>query len=257
MKDHLIELIHKEMDGIITPSEKQELEAELNKDPDLRRLQQELKQTSEILRQVPPLEPSPSLKKKIINAIDFSRYASRIERTDWLSRLTGWLWAPKFRLAYATAAGMAMGIVLSLLLLQSRFSNEPIPLSELYGTIGINDKNYETLNEFTINLEGIDGLVKLNSYRDMVWAELKLATDQPSEIHFNYNEHKLSFKAWRPIDEGRTILETEKNLVKIRSEKQCHCLVLFRKSKNNFYPLTLHIMQSGKTVFTRNFSKEE
>jgi len=163
MKTRYIELIHKETDGLITASEKRELEEVLNKDPDLRRLQQELKQTSEILRQVPPLEPSPSLKKKIINSIDFSRYASRIERADWLSRLTGWLWTPKFRLAYATAAGMVMGIVLSLLLLQSPFSNEPIPLSELYGTIGINDKNYETLNEFTINLEGIDGLLKLNS----------------------------------------------------------------------------------------------
>jgi hypothetical protein len=257
MKTRYIELIHKEIDGLITASEKRELEEVLNKDPDLRRLQQELKQTSELLTRVPPLEPSPNLKKQIINSIDFSRYSPRPESTDWLSRLTGWIWTPRFRFAYAVLAGMAIGMVISLLLIRSPFSNQPIPISELYGTIGNSDKNYKTLNELTIELEGINGMVKLNSYRDMVWAELKLATNQPSEIHFNYNERRLSFKAWRPMDEGRTILETDKNLVKILSEKQCYCLVLFRKSTNNFYPLTLDIMQSGKTVFTRNFSKEE
>jgi hypothetical protein len=257
MKTKYIEFIHKEIDGIISPSEKQELDAALKENPELQQLKQELKHTSEILKQVSPLEPSPNLKKKIINAIDFSRYSPRTESMDWLSKLTGWIWTPRFRLAYAALAGMVIGMIISLLLIRSPFSNQPIPISELYGTIGISDKNYKTLNEFTINLEGINGLVKLNSYRDMVWAELKLATNQPSEIHFNYTERRLSFKAWRPIDEGRLILETDKNLVKILSEKQCHCLVLFRKSTNNFYPLTLHIMQSGKTVFTKNFSEEE
>jgi hypothetical protein len=254
MKTIYIELIQKEIDGLITPAEKKILVDALGRDPELSQLHKELRYTAEILKKVPAVEPTPELKKKIIQAIDFSRYTPKAESMAWLSRLTNWITTPPLRLAYATAAGIVLGFLISLLVIKNPSSYQPIPLSELYGTIGISDKNFITLNEFTINQEGINGFVKVNSYQDMVWIEVNVIADQSTEIHFSYDDQRLSLQGLRPIESGRTLLETEQNLIKILFDQQCHCLVLFRKSVENFYPFILNMMQSGKTIFIKNFS---
>lgn len=253
MKDHLIELIHKEMEGIITPSEKQELEQALKKDPELRRLQQELKQTGELLGQITPLEPSPNLKKKIIDAIDFSRYSYRAEEPDWISRFMGWLWTPKIRFVYAIAAGIVIGITISLLLIGSPLSTQQIPVSELYGTIGVDNKNFETIKKLTIDQEGWHGTFTLNSYRNMFWFELNLQSDQVSEIHFIFNEKLISFTGLRPIEWGTTVLENQPSMVKLIVDRQGHGLILFHKLSADPSPITLNLLQSEKVVFTEEF----
>ncbi len=257
MKTKYLELIHKEIDGIITPAEKKKLENAARKDPDLTRLQKELRNTAEILKQVPVMEPSPNLKKKIIHAIDFSRYSPRSEGDDWLSKITNWITTPRLRLAYAVGAGMVMGIVISLLLIGNPFSNQPIPISELYGTIGINENNFQTLKELTIDLEGIQGAIVLNSFQDMVWFEVNIETNQSSEIQFTYDEQLISFIGLRPIAWGKTVMETNQNMVKLLCDRQCHGLVLFHKSSENFYPLTLSLVQSERVIFTQQFLKGE
>ena len=256
MKTKYIELIHKEIDGVITPAEKQTLADALRRDPELSQLHKELKYTAEILGKVPAVESPPELKKKIIQAIDFSRYTPKAESITWLSRITNWVTTPRLRLAYAVAAGIVLGFLISLLVIRNPYSDQSIPLSELYGTIGINDHNFVTLKELAIDQEGVRGTVILNSYQDMIWFEVSLQSSQSSEIHFIYNGQNISFAGLRPIEWGKTVMETHPNMVKILIDRQYHGLVLFHKLSENFYPLTLNLVQSERIIFTQQFLGE-
>ena len=65
-----IELINHEIDGVITPKQKSMLDNYLKKNPQAEKLYQELIATSKIIDQIPAIEPSENLKKRIMNSID-------------------------------------------------------------------------------------------------------------------------------------------------------------------------------------------
>jgi len=71
-----IELIHREIDKLNSAEESRAFQEMLSVNPEVKELYDELHTLSGMLNSVQPVEPSPNLKKLVLNSIDAGRYAS-------------------------------------------------------------------------------------------------------------------------------------------------------------------------------------
>ena len=69
-----IELINYEIDGIITPEQRSQLQEYLLKNPKAKKLYQELTATNSMVNSMPEIEPTENLKKRVLNSINFNKY---------------------------------------------------------------------------------------------------------------------------------------------------------------------------------------
>jgi hypothetical protein len=179
-----IELIHKEIDGVISKREKARLDRILADNPEARKEYDQLTRTSEFLDQVGEIEPSENLKKRIMNSIDAKRYSparseSRVTRVR--TALSGALSAllPKRRSklvpAYVFALGMIAGVLLNTFLFQGLTGRGGRFSPGIYGTMGVsNNDRFEPLETVIVDSHGVQGTVTLARAEQLTGLEIDL-----------------------------------------------------------------------------------
>ena len=79
-----IEWIHKELDGLNTPQESEKLKTFLSNHPEAQDYYHHLLKMNESLQQIGIIEPSPNVKKSILNAIDWKKYSVNDSKNPFL-----------------------------------------------------------------------------------------------------------------------------------------------------------------------------
>jgi hypothetical protein len=251
MEKKYIQLIHNDLDGLLTPSERHELDIALKSDPELRKLYEDLHQMSVQLNQIPRVEPPPTLKKKILESINFNRYQEREAEQDWFVRISQWLAEPRFRLAYGLAAGIILGILSSLFILPGLITQSHLQIKDLYGTIGIHENDLNVIKELSVTENSFQGAFKVKSYWNIVGFEISFKTDAETEIQLEYDRNLLVFRGITTLESEITDLESIANRITLTAPQQGNFLILFEKLSTPIFPITLKVNQEGENILTQ------
>jgi hypothetical protein len=151
-----LDLIHKDIDKKISDDEKVLLDDYLKSNTEAFTLHRELSETEELLDKLPNADPSVSLKQRILNSIDFNRYAHREKRS-----IAGFIAAafngPRRKLTSSFAFGMVVGIILIATIFYASYFNNPSELNNVYGTIGLSES--EVFESVPVNSMDIVGKI--------------------------------------------------------------------------------------------------
>ena len=255
MKNKYLNLIHRELDGELVPSERTELNRALKKDPELKKYRDELIKMNHTLNQIPPLQPSQGLKERIIDSINFNRYKYREHEKNWVTTILGNVFGPRYRLAYGLVAGIFIGMIVSFLFMPDLLTPPQTSLNDLYGTIGIHESELHVLQELSITQNTYQGSIKVKSYWNIVGFEITFKTAHETEIQLEYNKDLIVFRGITTLESERSAFESSDNLITLTSAQEGNFLILFEKLSKHIFPLTLKINQNGKNIFTQTFTE--
>jgi hypothetical protein len=219
-----IELINRDLDDLLTIEEKKKLHHYLEDHPEARTYYNQIKRTSEILGEVQPVEPPPSLKKRIINAIDYNRYRpeSTIKHT-----FKNWLTSPRLRLAYAFALGIFVGFLIYTAISPRQ---TVLDLEDLYGTIGAEEQmGFQTIENIPMDTEQASGTIEILKRENIISCQIEFDTEQEFELLLGYDKNILTYMGISSEDQEHLTFELEQNLLKFMSAENFQQIIFFNQ----------------------------
>lgn len=254
-KDDYIELIHKHVSGDISPEEREKLEKYLQQNDEARKLHRQLLETSRLLDSVPDVEPSPNIKKRIMNSVDMKRYAPRRApqpRRGLLERI----WSPRLKLAYVFAVGLVIGFIIYSQSARYVKQQQPIDTRDLYGTIGIMDRDSlvpARLEEVEVDAAHITGRAGLyQSDRILILiSDLSAVTDVQFRIEFDASQ--LTFGGMRPKENTRIWIEHGRGVLMASASEKTQYLFSINPGLDVEPVLVMKLLQSGDVIFDHRF----
>jgi len=253
-EEKYIELINKEVDGLISAKEKHQLHEYLKEDLKAKDLYEETVKSSELLKQVNEAEPSANLKKRILNSIDINRY-----ETENLEKTVRPSLAERFKdlnpgYGYSFAAGVVIGLIVFSLFLTDMIQENELDNINFYGTIGIPEsENIQELDQVSLDLPGITGTIKLFRFNKIVWFDIKTITSDRCEMVFNFDQTKISFNGYKPLNYSNTFIENEKDKVTVTLSENRHFLLLLSQKSTENTQVSLKIAHTAQEPFTYTF----
>ncbi len=239
-----IELMNREIDDSITPDEKRDLYHFLSENREAGEYYDELLYSSNALNQVPePVVPE-NLGKRILNSIDFTRYAGNPQK----KRATNFIPGFNFRYALTFAAGLLAGIFIYTLV---SITSDNFNRNEISGTIGI--EKAVTLREVPINLSDIQGNISLKEKNNLYLFEIRLNSVSLVDLTISYPD-QMKLENFKPGIPGRISLVTGGNFIKAANSGPQQYTFSFTGTGTNPNPVHIELSQYGKKVFEREFA---
>lgn len=247
ISEKYIELMNKEIDQVITPEERIELQNYLANNPAAKEYYDGLQLTGDFLNRLPDHNPPENLKKHIMNSIDFSRY----EKQSIKKKSPGFLWGLKFRYAYIFAAGLLAGLIIYSIFF---LSTDKVSKTEIYGTMGV-DK-IRTLQEIQLNFSDISGKIELKQKEDTFWFDISAFTPQNTDFIITYPD-EIYFDNIKPGSISNIELSKNRNYIKIAISGSQQYRLQFSQITPASSPMYLRILQSGNVVYEHELSLKQ
>jgi len=191
-----IDLINKEIDGIISAQEKKGLMEYLEKNPEEKQKYQNLVDSTNYLEKFDEVEPPEDLKLRIMNSIDFNRYSAKEEK-KYIFKFPSldFLLTPKPKLAYAFTFGIIFGIFMFSIFFADLIYQNQVEPSDITGTMGVNNiSNIENIATIPVSLDKIFGEIDVNKYNSLIWLDIKLESEFKYEIILEYDKNTFNLK---------------------------------------------------------------
>jgi hypothetical protein len=254
IEEHYRILIHQEIDGEIPEKDRIKLLKYLDGNPEAKSLYQNLEKTSDLLGTVPEIEPSPHLKKHIMNSIDFRTTASEKPFSSSLaSRFKTFLSRPYPRLAYALVLGIIIGFLFTSIFLGNFIRQNKIDISDLYGTIGLKNLDaFNTVMTTPVDVSGIQGSVEVKEYRNVVAVKVSLKAHSVFDTHLSFNPELIQFVSFKPLSPSMITLKAERNSIGVLQSHEIKYLFFFSKRTQNVPAVELMLVQRGEIVLREN-----
>ena len=250
-----IELMNKEIDGVITNTEQERLYSYLSANSEAQKLYNELRQTSELLSKIPRVEPSPNIKKYVMNSIDLNRYSKATKPGKLKSLVSNLLVKPLPKLAYAFALGILVGILVYSTLLENVISKRGVDVTNFFGTIGIDEKaGFKTIQNTPIALHEINGTITIKQNQNIIVIETDLSSQQEIEIEFNYDESHLRFSHFNSGSRTKLSFDAGENFVQSLSAGDIQFILFFTEIAADGKPIGLKISVMGEVHFIQNIA---
>ncbi len=239
-----IELMNREIDDVITPDEKKDLHHYLSVNHEAGEYYDELISASNALNQVPEPDVPENLGKRILNAMDFSRYARHQKRKRVFNFIPGF----NFRYAFTFAAGLLAGIFIYALFTMHL---DNLNQEDVSGTIG--SERTVTLREIPIDVNDIRGNISLKEKNDIYLFEISLNSNSLVDLTISYPD-QLKLENFKPGIPGRISLVTAGNFIKAANSGAQEYLFSFTGTATNPPPVHIELSRYGKKVFEREFA---
>jgi len=250
-----IELMNKEIDGVITNTEQERLYSYLSANSEAQKLYNELRQTSELLSKIPRVEPSPNIKKYVMNSIDLNRYSKATKPGKLKSLVSNLLVKPLPKLAYAFALGILVGILVYSALLENVISKRGTDVTDFYGTVGINEQaGFTIIQNIPITLPEIKGFVSVKRLENIVVFETEVRTLKEMEIQFEYDESHLKFSHFSSSSQAKIFFDVSENYIRASFCGDIQYSLFFAEIAGDSKPIILKIFVAGELVYTQNIS---
>ena len=249
IKKNDLERIHKEIDGLNSPEDSANLKEFFFRNSEAQELYNDLNTLSEMLNEVPALDPPANLKKQILNTLPKTKYATQEEQS--LSR------APhskiRLKLGYAFAFGILVGVILSSLVFNKIKS---VDTSKLSGTLLLNNlpEDFHTGQSHEIKLNGINGEVNLKYTEDIILAELNLTSQQAVEVAMTFNPSELVLNGFTCSREEGLQFTTNHGDIKLNHAGSQSYNFLFKKKSQTESSITIKIISNGNVLFEKQLS---
>ncbi len=250
-----IELINKEIDGVITKVEQERLHSYLSTNPEAQNFYDELHQTSELLSKIPKLEPSPHIKTYVMNSIDLKRYVKAKKPFRFKSFVPNLLTKPIPKLAYAFALGILVGILVYSVLLENVISKRGLEVTDFYGTIGVDEKSgFKTIRNMPIALPEINGTIVIKRLENIVVIETDLSSLKATDIRIEYDESHLQFSHFTSGSRSKIAFDFGGNDVRASALGDIRYRLFFKEVVADGKPIVVKISVAKEVRFTHSIS---
>ena len=244
-----IELMHKEIDGIIEPHEMDQLEKYMSDNDEGRHYYEDLMQTANLLKDFPSVSPPKGLKKQIMESLDWSRYQRKTKRPDLFSILSNWFFQPQYKLAYAFATGLIVGVFLYAFFFSTFNMQEPLDNTDLYGMIGQHSNiEINDLQDIPIDLDEINGHVHLRQFKEFIVFDVNLKSSSPFDLSLQYESQNYRFRGFQRDDNSNVFLKEDSDIIEISTSENAKYLVFFNMLNKKSTPIDLKILSAGRIL---------
>lgn len=187
-----IELINKDIDKTISPRDKEKLRQYLEANPEAKTLQRELIISEELLDKLPNNDPSENLKKKILNSIDYNRYAEKKKKSLFKEYYSRIMTGSSKKMATSFSLALIIGIIILFSFYINSDLNNSLNDTNVYGTIGLN--NAEPLEIIKIDISQISGNIKIQRETNMYEFIIDVNSEEEYNLRINFDPTKISIK---------------------------------------------------------------
>lgn len=258
-----VDLINKEIDGVNSQEDSDKLKSYLAENPEAQDLYNDLLSVSSMLDKIDQIEPSPTLRRDILESLPQKKYATK-EKKDPLEGTGNVLKSLlpfqtvkfNFRYAYAFSAGLILGITILFLFVDKIYQKTDLDISDLYGTMmhpGTSE-SLETADHAEINLDQVQGEIHLKYSEEIVLAELDLNTEREIEIVFEFDEHDISFNSFARLNNNENNLNIGKNRLRLSNIGDNKYIIIFHDKTESITPMNVKIFSSGDLLYERDIS---
>ncbi len=211
--------------------------------------------TAGLLNNIDEVEPSINLKKQIFNSIDTNLYKDETKKSERKSVISILFPSPKYRLAFAFATGIAAGLLIYSTLLVNFHQQQQINITDLYGTIGVNEKvAYENLEIIPVESSEIMGDIKVNRAENIILFEIDLRTSDDFEFLIEYKPDQLSFNNFIPLISNKYLIDNGENYVRTLCSGDNKFAVTFNSFTDNLKNVNVKLIFSGNLLIDKEIS---
>ena len=233
---YIQDLLNCSIDGEISSADLDELDRLLVTSESVRNLNKELRAVSNILDELPELEPPPylqeSIERQVRLPVQLSKDAGRPGR--WLN--ANWL-----RTGFALAAGVVLTVGVY------EMGSKPITASDvasMSGTVvkgGFVDQQGLLLDSISLDTDELKGLVELRSMDDIFTLDVQLSSDGPSEVIVNFAGRGLEFDGVTRIQDQSDAVSVKDGSINLASSGEQRYTVRLKRTTavQQFAPLEL------------------
>jgi hypothetical protein len=253
--NRVLELINREIDGLNSPGESEELRGYLAHDHDATLLYEDLKRVSAILAGAEPIEPPRNLRANILNSIDPKRYAEK-RRLNPLAILLNYLpQRSSLRYALVFTFGIVLGVVIYGLL-SDLGKQGSVESTSLFGTMRLEraSEALEPADNAEINLQNVQGSVSTKHGKGLVSIELALHSQQEVETVLQFDPQSLGFVGFQQLDYTGNPIDIGGNAVHVRNTGNNKYLLFFNEKAQSPGSMDLKIFSSGSLVYEKALS---
>jgi hypothetical protein len=195
---HLLDLLNRGVDGELNAREQEELAALLENSAEAREYHEELKSFTNLMADVPELDPPGHLQESIERQIRLPVQDEVAEKRQ--SAIGAWLSAGWLR----TGAALAAGVVLTITVYE--MGSGPISDRDATNLVGTVVKHPltghgELLGQVRIEENALNGLVELRRSDDLFTLDVQLTAGAPGEFVLNFAGQELEFEGIVSIPE--------------------------------------------------------
>jgi len=239
-----LELMHADLDGEASESERAALRTYLDSNPEMRKTHDALARLADVLNQTADVEPPPDLGQQIMVALPPRRSAAKV-----LVKNKPWsVWFPVFKYGYAVAAGLLLGLVFGGVLFRS---GSVTNTSDLYGVMSVKDHGRQdsVSSPMKIDLAGLKGTVFLKKSDSGVQVWIDLNSNQPAETVLTFDSH-YAFKGFTQQTNNVREVAAGPGQVRLTFEGQNRSTLLLAPESGAPATVDFKILISGQSVYS-------
>lgn len=246
-------LINKDLDNIISEREKKALQKFLGENPDARNYYDNIKKTEELLDSIHEREPSAELEYKILNSIDYNRYASKSKRMHLFDII---LSALKAKWAFSFSFGIVAGIILLALILSITSRVNTSLEEDVYGTIGITSTEVSRsisaeTPDYSFKIDVLK--VKAKDEQNHFAFNVDLTASDDYILEMNYNAGNVLFENLSSVNSEKINFESSPGIIRIHPSKS-NRFSLMLAVKNSPEEISIHLYRGNENILNRSIS---
>jgi hypothetical protein len=242
-----IELMHKEIDDIISPEEHEKLVHYLETNIEAKNLYQDLVKTSNLLKEIPEVEPPNNLKKDIFNSVNWNKYRPKRKNFSLITFFTNFLFKPLLKPAYSFALGIIIGVIVYSIFSTSLKMDNQVNTDDLYGTIGLKEPiQLKELQQIPIDSDDLQGNIYLKQFKNYIVFDINLHSKLASELFLEYEFQSYQFQGFHQTGDNNISFEEGNNFVKVSNLQNVNYQIFFNKDAQKPTPIDLKISISGQ-----------
>lgn len=246
-----IDLIHKDIDKIISIDEKEKLDKYLKINQEANSFYKELLKTEEFLNEIPDEDPSANLKKRILNSIDYNRYKIK-PKINFITKFTSTLFETK-KIKYALI--FSCGLLIGMILFAAFFNGIPFKNNfqsrNIFGTMGLTET--EIVKAIDVNVSDIKGKIKIGKGLSVLFFDIDLQSFEKFKLQIEFDPQKVSLEDFTFMNVNTLNLEKKPGLIKIDSSNNHTYKLIFPYKDSTQSEFTVIIFRNESKIFEHKF----
>jgi hypothetical protein len=242
-----MELMHREIDAENSSADSAALHEYLSTHPEACAHYAELQQLAGTLDGMQVVDPPADFKDSVLQAIrNRRRDAGRMQLRSgsWVTRLSA------LKYAYAVAAGLILGALLSPYMFKFMRGGSNSDLSQLPGAmIRLDAFRDAAVVDRQIDAAGVSGRIQLRRSAALLLIDLEVHSMQAVDITLEYNPGQLAFKGLENTDDKASSFQAYPNRLTWTQLGQLRCRILMNISGRETQPLRIQVLSSGRPLF--------
>lgn len=249
--DKYLILINKEIDHTISKREKRKLDQYLETNPEALSFYNQIIKSEKLLDEIPDVEPSINLKKKILNSIDYSLYSAKHTHPSALHSLSNIFSGSHRKIAVSFALGLLLGIVVSVLI-SYHIINGSNEVNNVYGTMGMTETKF--VKSVELNTDDFYGNVQISEGTDFYNLNFNIVSNDNYDIRLEYDPSQTNVKDFFCADLDNVKFLKGNNYVQISSSNASHYSINLRSDKLHQEKILVKVIRNNHSLLEKNIA---